>query len=516
MTIHQENEVRNAGKTLDELLKETLKNAYKDNLKSEAEFNVKNFVQKLFEKIRTSHVDVKIFVLSWFIVIGSIPQLKLITDLPEILPFLFVMLGDKTKKVNLSAEQCLNLLKEDIDTHYEEYYEDDSAIIDKIVNIIINHCNSQNEQTKGFAFEWLNKFLQKYLNIINKQHNKSNNKLNTININNITSNLQLKKSLQSISKSKTQGKEKIGIIKVNSISPNSKIPTPPIFQGLVTNIQSEMENNMRFTTTFHNSGRKKESTCNQIPYHQFPQIFEVILIQKKGKLVESTNLLFEKIIETIPPNTPGLDIKKLEESIRKTFETNKDISMELILSWCEKLFEKFGDEMFGNINSFIESFSKILPNNNNPIFFRMIEFLCILSKSNDEYIEPVVNKITNKFLQDHVLPNNQVFLVIKTLSEKLHVTIVYTKFADTLLKCKDISFISEIICQLNIFLLTDVSSKDVRMKLTNYRQENFKDKDIKAFFEKIFTVWCYNPIATLILCVISEYFELSFHLILKL
>lgn len=496
-------------------MKETLKNAYKDNLKSEAEFNVKNFVQKLFEKIRTNHVEVKKFVLSWFIVIGSIPQLKLITDLPEMLPFLFVMLGDKTKTVNVSAEQCLNLLKEDIDGHYEEYYEDYSAIMDKIVTIIITNCNSQNEQTRGFAFEWINKFLQKYLNIINKQNNRlNNNKLNASNTFSST-NAQLKNSLP-LAKGKGQTKDKIGLNKVNSIPINSKIPTPPIFQGLVTNIQSEMENNMRFTSTFHNSGKKRETTINPIPYHQFAQIFEVILIQKKEKLVESTNSFFEKIIETIPPNTPSLDIKQLEEVIRKTFETNKDISMELILSWCEKLFEKFGDEMFGSINSFIDSFSKILPNNNHLIFFRMIEFLCVLAKSKEEYIEPVVNKITNKFLQDHLLLNNQVFLVIKTLSEKLHVTIVYTKFADTLLKCKDIAFISEMICQLNIFLLTDISSKDVRVALTRYRQENLIDKDIKAFFEKIFTVWSYNPIATLILCVISEYFELSFHLILKL
>ena len=68
---------------------------------------------------------------------------------------------------------------------------------------------------------------------------------------------------------------------------------------------------------------------------------------------------------------------------------------------------------------------------------------------------------------------------------------------------------------LDIFLLTYNETEPVRVILKNLRKKK-SNKEEKAFFEKIFTTWSFNPVSTLVLCIISEYFELSYHLILKL
>jgi len=68
---------------------------------------------------------------------------------------------------------------------------------------------------------------------------------------------------------------------------------------------------------------------------------------------------------------------------------------------------------------------------------------------------------------------------------------------------------------LDIFLLTYNETEPLRVILKNLKKKKGNSEE-KIFFEKIFTTWSFNPVSTLVLCIISEYFELSYHLILKL
>jgi len=79
---------------------------------------------------------------------------------------------------------------------------------------------------------------------------------------------------------------------------------------------------------------------------------------------------------------------------------------------------------------------------------------------------------------------------------------------------KDYEFISHTLNILDIFLITYKETEPVRQMLKKYHSTN--EEGVKAIFEKIFTAWSFNPISTLSLCIVSEYFTLSYHLILKL
>ena len=509
LKVHQDREVRNCSNNLDELLKDTLTNAYKDMEKNDIEFNVKDFLQGLFEKLRTNHPGVRLFVVSWISLIGNIPQLKLIKVLPEVLPWLFNKLGDKTKDVNECSEKFLKMVQNNIDKNYESYYNKCPDILEKIIGLIITNCMSTCEETRQFAYEWLNLMLEKYNNILIVYLKSSKNDLH--------SSLTTSESNQYIAMNRSlpmnykRGKNNEQIV-INNITytPNSSIPKPPIFVGPVMNIQNEMEfNYMRVIhTKYSQNGKSNDNIIKQIPHKLFANVLEMIITQKNEKKLSETNGSFKSIIELIPVDTPGIDITLLGDVLRNTIDTKKESSFDLVLTWSELLFNKFQDKMFKDAPKFIDSFTKRFADNNEKMLISIVDFLCSVAKNKEEYIEPVVNKVTEQFLENRNIFNSFGMKIIKTISEKLNVVLVYNYFSDSLSKIKDIDFISEMVLKLNFFLLSEASTKEVRSYLMKYKEE-------KTFFEKIFKIWSYNPVAALFLCIVAEYFELCFNLILK-
>jgi hypothetical protein len=57
-------------------------------------------------------------------------------------------------------------------------------------------------------------------------------------------------------------------------------------------------------------------------------------------------------------DSKDLKIKNFEKIIRNYFDSNTSIHK--ILKWIQKLFEKFGQEMFSDIEIFIEKFTVLL------------------------------------------------------------------------------------------------------------------------------------------------------------
>jgi vacuole morphology and inheritance protein 14 len=123
------------------------------------------------------------------------------------------------------------------------------------------------------------------------------------------------------------------------------------------------------------------------------------------------------------------------------------------------------------------------------------------------------------------LLNSKGLIILNKLCSLIRVTKVYTKIADVLLKFEDIDFISNMINILDIFLLSYKETEELRNLLRKLKRKNISSKNdidhnnnynVKDFFSKLYKTWCFNPISLLILCIISEHFELSYNLILKL
>ena len=161
------------------------------------------------------------------------------------------------------------------------------------------------EETRQFAYEWLNLMLEKYNNILIVYLKSSKNDLH--------SSLTTSESNQYIAMNRSlpmnykRGKNNEQIV-INNITytPNSSIPKPPIFVGPVMNIQNEMEfNYMRVIhTKYSQNGKSNDNIIKQIPHKLFANVLEMIITQKNEKKLSETNgsftigtIRFQKISE---------------------------------------------------------------------------------------------------------------------------------------------------------------------------------------------------------------------------
>ena len=89
------------------------------------------------------------------------------------------------------------------------------------------------------------------------------------------------------------------------------------------------------------------------------------------------------------------------------------------------------------------------------------------------------------------------------LSKKLDIVKLFENLSESLLNTNNNKCIHEMVSKLNIFLITNISGKEVRKTLSIFGRN--KNNEAKIFLDKLFTVWSLYAIALLILTIISEY-----------
>ena len=81
-------------------------------------------------------------------------------------------------------------------------------------------------------------------------------------------------------------------------------------------------------------------------------------------------------------------------------------------------------------------------------------------------------------------------------------------------KINNYLFNYQIVGYLNNYLITTPKAEELRRSLILYG--NGRDQNHRPFYEKIYKIFAYNPMCLLVFCIITEYYELSWNLILNL
>ena len=492
LKIHFNSNVRECGKILDQILQNKVTQSLKD--KSNQSFDSKKLINKLLEKVNTNNTIIKLFVVNWIKLIIDINQIQLINILQDILPWLFNLLNDNSEEVIYIVKQCLCSIQLILETNYENYYLDNKVIYEKNLTLIIEKCNSI-VKSKEFVFERLNNYLKKYYKIMLKY---------VTSIEESKSQANLIKMKPFLNDSKITRKQSVKNHKKrdNSIksSFNSLTPHQKTISFLSNLNPQDIENNEY----------NIKDSLKLIPFHLFINVLDVILNQNNEKYSTNTNEWLAKIIELVPKNTKEFDVKTFSNKIKNNINSQK---LELIIHWYQILFDKYGDNMFPNGEGFIDNFDKLLPNDNEKLLEQMIYFFCDVANYNESYLNAIIDKIINQLLNDKKLRDLYWEKIMKLLSEKIDIVKIYQKFSEILLLINNVKFINEMVNKLNIFLISNNSGKELRSTLSKYGRD--KDKYAKTFFDQLYNVWSYSPIGVLILTIFSEYYELSFNLILN-
>ncbi|MGH0142862.1 UNVERIFIED_CONTAM: hypothetical protein FKN15_000441 [Acipenser sinensis] len=144
--------VKSGSELLDRLLKDIVTESNK--------FDLVAFVPLLRERIYSNNQYARQFIISWILVLESVPGINLLDYLPEILDGLFQILGDGSKEIRKTCEVVLGeFLKEIKKTP-------SSVKFAEMANILVIHCQGSDESKltndliQLTAMSWMREFIQ--------------------------------------------------------------------------------------------------------------------------------------------------------------------------------------------------------------------------------------------------------------------------------------------------------------------------------------------------------------------
>jgi len=344
-----------------------------------------------------------------------------------------------------------------------------------------NFCSSASVSFKDSSHEVFRNHLEtvsgNQLNEINSDHHIITNKnsddtlINSVSSNKVNENFatgvksteicdsaQMSRSLMNTNKNTNVNKSVI--ININNNSTSNETPTNNNNNNNINNNNNNNCNNNTINTKEPNNHLKnptsfldgvnfivlnlgKDAGERKVPFHLFPKILEILIDSINSedlnfeidKLSGECNETLHSILEYYNDQNTS-NIKLFEHILKKYFKVKNDLILNKLLVWISRLFKKFHEEMFIEINSFIDNFTDLLTRESDTVFCAVLEILCEISKYKDEYIEIIIRQILEKLALNLFLLQNRATKIIKNFCQIIEVNRVYLTFAEELKSMK--------------------------------------------------------------------------------
>nr|XP_030719278.1 protein VAC14 homolog isoform X2 [Globicephala melas] len=109
-------------------------------------FDLVGFIPLLRERIYSNNQYARQFIISWILVLESVPDINLLDYLPEILDGLFQILGDNGKEIRKMCEVVLGEFLKEIKKNPS------SVKFAEMANILVIHCQTTDENIGTLTF----------------------------------------------------------------------------------------------------------------------------------------------------------------------------------------------------------------------------------------------------------------------------------------------------------------------------------------------------------------------------
>ncbi|KAG0212250.1 hypothetical protein BGX28_006603 [Mortierella sp. GBA30] len=126
----------------------------------------------------------------------------------------------------------------------------------------------------------------------------------------------------------------------------------------------------------------------------------------------------------------------------------------------------------------------------------------ISSHSDDAYFYNFMLNMLSLFSTDRRLLENRGSVIIRQLCVSLNSERIYRTLAEILEKDEDLEFANTMVQNLNIILITAPELADLRKRL-----KSVDSRDGQALFAVLYRSWCHNPVSTFALCLMAQYYE---------
>ncbi|KAI0148513.1 vacuole morphology and inheritance protein [Xylariaceae sp. FL1272] len=206
---------------------------------------------------------------------------------------------------------------------------------------------------------------------------------------------------------------------------------------------------------------------------------------------------------------PDLDYAAAVNSLTLLFLNDHEATRVAALTWLIMLHRKAPRKIVAFNDGTFPALLKTLSDPAEAVVTKDLQLLSQISKnSEDDYFSNFMVSLLQLFSTDRKLLEQRGNLIVRQLCMTLSPERIYRTLAETIEKEEDLEFASIMVQNLNNNLITAPELADLRKRL-----RNLETKDGQMFFVALFRSWCYNAVATFSLCLLAQAYEAAYNLL---
>ncbi|NXO23947.1 VAC14 protein, partial [Cisticola juncidis] len=508
--------VKSGSELLDRLLK--------DIVTESNQFDLVGFIPLLRERIYSNNQYARQFIISWILVLESVPDINLLDYLPEILDGLFQILGDNSKEIRKMCEVALGEFLKEIKKNPS------SVKFAEMANILVIHCQAADDLIQLTAMCWMREFIQLAGRVMLPY---SSGILTAVLP--CLSYDDRKKNIKEVANVCNQSLMKLVIPEddeMDEAKPSMTIPAEPTSEEslskpeTVTTGESQLPHHGRneLDVTALNQPLFFPCSCERIQvtlnldgivqvldYHLSDTSIGMmtriavlkwlyhLYIKTPRKMFRHTDSLFPILLRTLSDESDEVILKDLE------------LLAEIASSPAGQTEEGHGGPSDG---------SEVRPG---PVELHVPARAGQLNSSSTKGLEcspstPTMNSYFYKFMinllkrfsSERKLLETRGAFIIRQLCLLLNAENIFHSMADILLREEDLKFASTMVHTLNTILLTSSELFQLRNQL-----KDLKTPESRNLFCCLYRSWCHNPVTTVSLCFLTQNYKHAYDLIQK-
>ncbi|EPS44590.1 hypothetical protein H072_1377 [Dactylellina haptotyla CBS 200.50] len=486
-------------------------------------FSLKKFIPLLQERIHVVNPFTRQFLVSWIVLLDGIPDLELVTFLPDFLANLFGYLADPNLDVHDATEVCLEGFLQEIrkiayvkrgvesrrgnlkikvksqsgsegavtdDTDPKRDFADDDSRGDdqeggpdgmwmpgqdihvdhkKILEILMTFLepSSQEDELQRTGFLWVASFLEICPEEIVQF---------------------LPRLLSYVLPAASSHYEPVKEVaqRVDSLMLN-----------LILNLFGDSKSSsMGQAQTQARSGTPQNSQDPRSSTPMLAEPAEEVVTDELGRL-------------SVANPTGELDYGATVHALTIQFLNENEATRLAALDWLIMLHKKAGDKVIAVNDGTFPALLKTLSDPSELVVTRDLELLSQISKnSDDDIFASFMNDLLNLFSTDRRLLETRGYLIIRRLCLNLNPERIYRTLAELIEKEEDVEFASTMVQLLNNNLMTAPEIGELRKRL-----RSLDTRDGQTLFIALFRSWCHNAVATFCLCLLAQAYEQASNLL---
>ncbi|KAH6890982.1 vacuolar protein 14 C-terminal Fig4p binding-domain-containing protein [Thelonectria olida] len=502
-------------------------------------FSLPRFIPLLKERIWVINPFTRQFLVGWITLLDSIPDLELVTHLPDFLGGLLKFLGDQNADVRAATQNCLDKFLNEIKRI--------SRIKKGILESRRSREGAKRKRVDSMDSDSLHPELEEGDELDSEAANEDDDESSEEDwIPGQDVEINYKEILQILTATLDSPLEEDclleslrWVVEFLDICPEEVLPfTPKILAHMLPAMASTKETIHQAATRVNTClmdyvvSLSDDSELRQQPQSSQPQHYSTSRLPIPGDKHDGTSsnrvsLSSSRDLDVRSPtpaqgrsiSTPtdipttqtqtDLDYAAAVNSLTLLFLNDHEATRVAALTWLIMLHRKAPRKVLAFNDGTFPALLKTLSDPSDAVVTKDLQLLSQISRnSEDDYFTNFMVNLLQLFSTDRKLLETRGNLIIRQLCISLSPERIYRTLAECIEKEEDVEFASIMVQNLNNNLITAPQLADVRKRL-----RNLETKDGQTLFVALFRSWCYNAVATFSLCLLAQAYEQAYNLL---